>query len=71
MISMSAQTTPHAAQTIHAAHAAPKARRITITIAEHTYESLLERSRSERRSISNLAAHLLAEALLNAPSRDS
>lgn len=68
MISMPAQTKPHATQTIHAA---PKARRITITIAEHTYHSLLERSRGERRSISNLAAHLLAEALLNDPSQDS
>lgn len=47
-----------------------RARRITITIEEHTYHSLRERSRRERRSVSNLAAHLLAEALHNTAAAD-
>ena len=50
--------------------ARPKPRRITITLEDQLYHSLLEFSRRERRSVSNLAAHLLARSLQEAPSRD-
>ncbi|MEB3272016.1 MAG: hypothetical protein VKJ44_10300 [Synechococcus sp.] len=48
-----------------------KPRRITITLEDQLYHSLLEFSRRERRSISNLAAHLLARSLQEAPSHDT
>lgn len=67
MLSMSTHTTPSTANPIEADS---RPRRITITVEEHIYHSLRERSRRERRSISNLAAHLLAEALLNGASVD-
>lgn len=38
-------------------------RRITITIAYTVYEQLIERSNTQGRSISNLAAYLLEQAL--------
>ena len=38
-------------------------RRITITIACTVYEQLIERSNTQGRSISNLAAYLLEQAL--------
>ena len=41
-------------------------RRITITLAMHTYEQLEERCDREGRSLSNLAAFLLELALLPA-----
>jgi hypothetical protein len=40
-----------------------KPRRITITVPDQIYRSLLERSSREGRSISNLAAYLLERAV--------
>ncbi len=40
-----------------------KPRRVTVTVPDHIYSSLLERSSREGRSISNLAAYLLERAV--------
>jgi hypothetical protein len=40
-----------------------KPRRVTVTVPDHIYCSLLERSSREGRSISNLAAYLLERAV--------
>jgi len=40
-------------------------RRITITLSYHVHEALLTRSEEEGRSVSNLCAYLLEDALRN------
>ncbi len=40
-------------------------RRITITVPYGTYQGLLQRSELEGRSLSNLAAYLLENAMIN------
>ena len=53
--------------TVHASALFRSPRRITITLALHTYEELQQRCDREGRSLSNLAAFLLEMALQQAP----
>lgn len=41
----------------------PSTNRISITLADHVYQKLVERAAREGRSVSNLAAYLLERAL--------